>query len=183
MHNNSVTGEVQGRNRLTVEDVKYFTGTLGIKTDLDLRSDPEVFGMTGSPLGDKVRWVRISSSNYGSMDTSSGREAFAKGFRVFLDKANYPIVFHCIAGADRTGSLATILNGLLGVDEDLLYRDWVYTWTATGSSPSDKHWPALMKVFAKYKGATLNERIEAYVLSCGFSKDDIETFRAIMLER
>lgn len=172
-----------GITRLTEKGKSHLLNDLGIKTDLDLRSDPEVFGMTGSPLGDKVRWVRISSSNYGSMDTSSGREAFAKGFRVFLDKANYPIVFHCIAGADRTGSLATILNGLLGVDEDLLYRDWVYTWTATGSSPSDKHWPALMKVFAKYKGATLNERIEAYVLSCGFSKDDIETFRAIMLER
>ena len=28
-----------------------------------------------------------------------GRKAFAEDFRVFLDKANYPIVFHCIAGA------------------------------------------------------------------------------------
>ncbi|MBR4170576.1 MAG: tyrosine-protein phosphatase [Kiritimatiellae bacterium] len=171
-----------GKTRLSEKAIAHLINDLGIKTDLDLRSDPEVFGMTGSPLGDKVRWVRISSSDYGGMDSSTGREAFTKDFQVFLDKANYPIVFHCIAGADRTGSLACILNGLLGVDEELLYRDWVYTWKALGSSPSEKHWPALMKVFAKYKGATLNERIEAYVLSCGFSKDDIETFRSIMLE-
>lgn len=38
LNDNSVTGERQGRNRLTVEDVRYFTRTLGIRTDLDLRS-------------------------------------------------------------------------------------------------------------------------------------------------
>ena len=172
-----------GKSRLDEETRKYLVETLGIKTDLDLRSDPEVFKMEGSPLGETVRWIRFSSANYGGMGKDQGREAFKKCFRVFLDRANYPIVFHCIAGADRTGSLACILNGLLGVEEDLLYRDWVYTWKRRNAMPSEKHWPSLMRVFAKYEGATLNDRIEAYVLSCGFSKEDIEKFRGIMLEQ
>ena len=41
LNDNSVTGEAQGRNRLMVEDVKYLTGTLGIRTDLDLRGPGE----------------------------------------------------------------------------------------------------------------------------------------------
>ena len=172
-----------GKSRLDEETRKYLVETLGIKTDLDLRSDPEVFKMEGSPLGVAVRWIRVSSSGYGGMGKDGGREAFKKCFKVFLDRANYPIVFHCIAGADRTGSLACILNGLLGVNEDLLYRDWTYTWKRRNSNPNEKNWSALMAVFAKYEGATLNDRIEAYVLSCGFTKEDIEKFRGIMLEK
>lgn len=34
----------------------------------------------------------------------------------------------------------------------------------------------------KVEGATLHEKIENYVLGLGFSKDDIEKFRAFMLE-
>jgi protein-tyrosine phosphatase len=93
-------------------------------------------------------------------------------------------VFHCIAGADRTGSLACILNGLLGVEEDLLYRDWRYTWT--GKAPPlpvpEERWKRLMGVFSKYEGSTLNEKIEKYVLSNGFSAADIEKFRSLMLK-
>ena len=166
---------------------EYVVETLGVKTDLDLRTEGETFGMTGSPLGDKVRWVHISSDEYSGINKEKGRKAFTEDFRVFLDEANYPIVFHCIAGADRTGSLACVLNGLLGVDEDLLHRDWQYTWTSRKSknaeAPPEKRWQALMSVFAGYEGATLTERIEKYVLSCGFTAEDIAKFRGMMLEK
>ena len=173
-----------GAPRIKPEAAKYVVETLGVKTDLDLRTDAETFGMTGSPLGEKVRWVHISSSEYNGIVKGKGREAFIADFKVFLDEANYPIVFHCIAGADRTGSLACILNGLLGVDEDLLHRDWQYTWTgrAKPTPAPEKRWNKLMSVFAAYDGATLNERIEKYVLSNGFTADDIEKFRTMMLE-
>ena len=38
-----------------------------------------------------------------------------------------------------------------------------------------------MKVFSKYEGATLNEKIENFVLSNGFTAADIEKFRSLML--
>ena len=100
---------------------------------------------------------------------------------MFLDEANYPIVFQCIAGADRTGSLACVLNGLLGVDATLLHKDWQYTWTAKGKEVPEERWENLMKVFSKYEGATLNEKIENFVLSNGFTAADVEKFRSLML--
>ena len=173
-----------GATRIKPEAARHVVETLGVKTELDLRNDGETFGMQGSPLGDKVRWVHVSSGGYAGLSNEKCRAAFARGFKVFLDEANYPIVFHCIAGADRTGSLACILNGLLGVDEDLLHRDWQYTWMgrAKPTSAPEKRWDRLMSVFAAYDGATLNEKIEKYVLSCGFTADDIEKFRNMMLE-
>ena len=140
--------------------------------------------MTGSPLGPEVKWIKVSSSAYSGMAKDSSKEAFAKAFRVFLDETNYPIDFHCIAGADRTGSLAFILNGLLGVDEEELWRDWEVT--AFQKEKIDfghrTRFSKLVKVFDAFPGANIHEKIVAYVKSAGFTDADIEKFRSIMLE-
>lgn len=170
-----------GKSRITPPVRELVVEKLGVKTDLDLRSEAETFKMTGSPLGEKVKWINISSANYSGLGEKKGREAFVKCFKVFLDEANYPIVFHCIAGADRTGSLACVLNGLLGVDADLLHKDWQYTWTARGVEVPEERWERLMSVFSKYEGTNLNEKIESFVLSNGFTAADIEKFRSLML--
>ena len=140
--------------------------------------------MTGSPLGPEVKWVHISSSAYGGMGKDKGKKAFAKGFRVFLDEKNYPMVFHCIAGADRTGSLAFILGALLGVDEEELWRDWEVTaFQSSNIKFSHKaRFNKLVKVFDAFPGANIHEKVEAYVKSLGFTDADIAKFRSIMLE-
>jgi 3',5'-cyclic AMP phosphodiesterase CpdA len=173
-----------GKTRIKPKTIEYIVETLGVKVDLDLRTAGEVFGMKGSPLGGKVKWMNVSSSEYAGIGSEKGRAAFVKDFRIFLDEENYPILFHCIAGADRTGSLACILNGLLGVEEDLLHRDWQYTWTGRKKpvKAPERRWNSLMSVFNSYEGNTLNERIERYVISCGFTQEDIERFRKLMLE-
>jgi hypothetical protein len=76
------------------------------------------------------------------------------------------------------------LNGLLGVEEDLLHRDWQYTWTGRKKpvKAPERRWNSLMSVFNSYEGNTLNEKIEKYVISCGFTQEDIERFRKMMLE-
>ena len=180
----SKDGMVPGAVTLTDKSRAYAKDVLGIRTDLDLRSDKECFGMTGSPLGPEVKWIKISSSAYSGMAKDSGKSAFTQVFRVFLDEKNYPIDFHCIAGADRTGSLAFILNGLLGVDEEELWRDWEVT--AFQKEKLDfghrTRFSKLVKVFDAFPGASINEKIVAYVKSAGFTDADIEKFRSIMLE-
>ena len=173
-----------GKKRLTPENLAWGLDFFGIKTDLDLRTWRECWGMTGSPLGPTVKWINYSSAGYGGMADDFGRDAFTKCFKVFLDAKNYPIDFHCIAGADRTGSLAFILNGLLGVDEEELYRDWEVTGltNTTADFNHKSRFDKLVAVFDKYEGATINERVEKYVLSLGFTAEDIAAFRKLMLE-
>ena len=38
------------------------------------------------------------------------------------DPANHPMVFHCTAGKDRTGLMAMLLLGALGVPDDEITR-------------------------------------------------------------
>ena len=190
LNSNSVTGEVQGRNRLTVEDVKYFTKTLGVKTDLDLRGPGETADLSESPLGPSVKLIIRSSSAYEGIFTEHGKKVMAANFREFCDKANYPIYFHCIGGADRTGALAYVLNGVLGVDRHELETDWEHTFypRIPDANPDPKFWcreSHFNNGFGKYgkAGDSWNRRIELYLLDCGVTPEEIQTFREIMLEK
>lgn len=173
---------------------RFWLGSLlavpGILSALEIalvypRTDGECRGMTGSPLGPEVKWIHISGAAYSGMQGKRGKEQFAKVFRVFLDEGNYPIVFHCIAGQDRTGSVAFILNGLLGVPEEELYLDWEATgfWNQNVTLNHKNRLDRLVAVFRKPPGKDLHEQIENYVLSCGFTREDIEKFHSIMLEK
>jgi len=173
-----------GKARLTDATRAYMTEELGIRTDIDLRTDSECYQMTGSPLGPSVKWVHLSSSGYGGMAEDKAKKTFGKVFSVFLDEKNYPIDFHCIAGADRTGAVGFILNALLGVCEEDLYRDWETTGfcSRTKTFTHKDRFDHLVAVFDKYPGETINERVEAYVKSIGFTDEDLAKFRGIMLE-
>ena len=188
-NDNSVAGINRGRNRLTVEDVKYLTEELGIKTDLDLRSPREIAGMKESPLGPKVRFVNVSSETYQGLFTDVGKAAMAKNFRLFCDRANYPIYFHCIHGADRTGSLAYVLNGVLGVAKEDLEREWearTYPKLSGVRNPwGERACAHYDRGFAQYgkPGDPLAERIRLYLLDCGITQSEIDDFKSIMHER
>jgi protein-tyrosine phosphatase len=177
-------GFIPGKNRLTPDGLRYVLDTLGVKSDVDLRSAPECRGMTGSPLGPAVTWFNYSSSDYDGMQKPYGKAAFTKVFKVFLDEKNYPIIFHCISGQDRTGAVAFILNGLLGVPEEELWLDWENSgfWDDGLEFCHRKRFNYLIQGFNTVPGKTMNEKIENYVLSLGFTQDDIAKFRRMMLE-
>jgi protein-tyrosine phosphatase len=193
LNDNSENGRQPGRNRLTAADIDWMLNTLHIKTDLDLRSSGETANMTVSPLGPTVNFIHHSSSAYNGIFKESGKKVMAENFRVFTDIENYPIYFHCIGGADRTGSLAYVLNGILGVDRHDLETDWESTFYPTlPEMRKDYTGPSFWcgenhfnDGFSKYGDANTswNDRIELYLLDCGVTKEEIAKFRSIMLEQ
>jgi len=50
-------------------------------------------------------------------------------FKILLDEKNYPLIFHCTAGKDRTGFAAVLLLTALGVDEKTIMEDYLLTNT------------------------------------------------------
>ena len=164
-----------GRRRLSDREVARILSFYGIRTDIDLRTDNECYGMTGSPLGPSVKWVHISYSGYTGAFSEVGLAINKKVL----------IVFHCIGGADRTGTVAMLLEALLGVPEDELWRDYLTTGFVGGvSDAKHQQWfGSALKKLKEYPGATLADKAEAYFLKLGFTKDDVSRLRERLLER
>lgn len=168
-----------------VKDPDDFIARFGVKTDLDLRNEKETESLGGkSPLGEKVRFVLMPSPTYEKFGKEKGRKFFGKLFRVFLEEDNYPIVFHCAKGADRTGCVAFLLNGLLGVRESDLVLDWELT---AFFNPNPKFRDAeridrLVEVIRNEQGSTWTEKIVSYAKSCGITDGEIAKFRSLMLD-
>ncbi len=173
-----------GASRIDDSNRSLLLDTLGIRTEIDLRTDEECYGMDGSPLGPTVVWAHIPTWAYEGFQGEWCRGQLAEVLKTFLDPAAYPINFHCISGADRTGSLAFLLNALLGVDEEELWRDWEVTgfWSTEPKFNHADRFQKLVAGFDKWPGDTLRERVEAYFLGLGFTDADLARLRDLLLE-
>lgn len=174
-----------GEWRITPAGVATLREEFGVKTDLELRTRQECVGMRDSALGVDVRWVHIPFAAYDLIDSPShGKEPFVRIFELFLDRANYPVLFHCSGGCDRTGTLAFLLNALLGVAEENLCRDWEFS---AFSDPSPNFEPSRLQRLLDYlhrlPGGCLREQVESYARGCGITDAQLAEFRAIMLEK
>lgn len=109
---------------VTEEGKRVFCDELGIRTQLDLRA--ERLGK-GSPVEDRVRLVQIPYRPYREVFEEQHRRNIVKIMDVFADPENYPIYFHCWAGADRTGMIALFLKALAGESDDVIHTDYETT--------------------------------------------------------
>ncbi len=136
-----------GLYRLTPADVVALE-PLGLRTVIDLRSAPELdergrFPVDAHPVifhhlpiidatwtqGDRPRYDRDEDFliwAYQEMLTI-GAPRFAAAFRALAEPDALPAVFHCAAGKDRTGLLAALLLGSLGVSHDDIVADYALT--------------------------------------------------------
>lgn len=116
---------------------------LKIKTDIDLRKteafngQDEVNGITSSPLGSSVKYVSCPM-NYGNQNIFTqdiNKESIRLFFDTLSNEANYPIAFHCMRGTDRTGALAYVIGALLGMNEEDLMLDYLFSDLANINNP------------------------------------------------
>lgn len=133
---------------LTENDVVLLR-SLGIVTVVDLRSAAEV-ERTGRGLlaGESIRFVnpsvlrndveekRLASEldeDYLSQRylqyLEEGGPAFVRAFEEMAIIENYPMVFNCFFGKDRTGVLAALVLSCLGVDDQTIVDDYALTTT------------------------------------------------------
>jgi protein-tyrosine phosphatase len=209
-----------GLYRLTPADVAALE-PLGLRTVIDLRSAPELdergrFPVDAHPVvfhhlpivdrtwaqGDAPEYERDEDFliwAYQDMLTV-GAPRFARAFEVLAQPGALPAVFHCAAGKDRTGLLAAMLLGSLGVSDDDIVAD--YALTVEGMARfrvwAAREWPEwterMASIPAAYTAALpeamrhiLDElraehgTIRNYVRSIGVSDDTLATLESVLL--
>ena len=168
-----------------------FIEELGIRTDLDLRAPGE--GKAGgeySPAGKEINYINISAPLYLQIKEEEKQEALAAEIRVFTDPENYPVYFHCAIGRDRTGTLAMLLLGLLGVPEDMIRRDYEMSFLSYSGSADktpvetmlNSNFEPTVKYLKEFSGKNFMEKTVSFLKSIGITQEEIDAIRAIMWE-
>lgn len=124
---------------ITTKGKETFLDTLGIKTEIDLRregtkelDDPR---LSYNKCDMRMYTEIIPGYSIYTLDDPSVERPFDEltpaslknAFEILADSNNYPVYFHCAAGADRTGTFAYLVNGLLGVEYANLINDFEMT--------------------------------------------------------
>lgn len=173
-------------SQLSEKGEKVMREVMGIKTDIDVRGKGEESGnITESPITDaKLEYVKLIA--YDEIFTVPENVRYV--FSLLADKNNYPIYFHCTGGADRTGTLAFLINALLGVSLEDLIHDYEFTtfsvYGERNSASGTKYGTKFQKFLTtlnSYEGATLSQKTESYLLSIGVTKQEINNVKGIML--
>ena len=114
------------------------------------------------------------------------RAGFRLAFETLAQPERYPILVHCWGGADRTGTLVFLLNGLLGVAPDDLYHDYELTsLSGVGRRlATGEDFQNMLAVLQGYApaGAPLVEQIEGYLGDIGVTPEQIAFLRAHLVE-
>ena len=131
-----------GPHALTEADAARLDG-LGLATIIDLRTAGEVErGCFAAVVSDVVEyhlpmvdvlpttdelpgWVdpAVVAERYRDM-LDAGRETIIEVLAILSDPSAYPAMFHCSAGKDRTGIVAALLLGMLGVPDEAIIADY-----------------------------------------------------------
>lgn len=157
---------------------------LGILGEIDLRNTDEIDPDYESPL----TYVRaIIGSSQGL--AQGFYDAFANCFSeiVTMLKADKPFLIHCKGGADRTGVICAIMEGVLGVSESDINKDYELTAFNTSNTirndlDDDSHWFSEGQIaMHNVEGATLADRYANILIAGGCTAQEIEDFRHIML--
>lgn len=114
---------------------------------------------------------------------------FGEAVKVFANKNNYPVYFHCSVGRDRTGFLSFVLNALCGVDKEMILKEFMLSlYSVTGGYEKGNlaFYNRLMSYFnyfeTTYQGNNLSEKIENYLIAhTSVTHEDCENIRKILL--
>lgn len=184
-------GVVYRMGRLHASSTKNITAAgieafkaLGIKTEIDLRHADDGNTVYQSAV-DGVAYYNCQMDHKKSYFTDEdNREAVKEVFEIMGQEENYPLMFHCNIGTDRTGFISFMINALAGVEEEYLYRDYLMSnYAHIGGyrdSASISNYISALK--GDYQGSSdLSLGAKNYMLDIGVTESEINTIKNMLL--
>lgn len=168
-------GAVESVYHLTYDGMTDMLDVLGIKMDMDLRSEIDT-PYASDALGSRVIHKYYDMGMYNEIFNEDVKTAVREVFSDLANKDNYPIYLHCTYGRDRTGTICYILEALLGVSRGDCLKDYGL------SNCSVESILAVENGLKSYgDNLSLKEQTELYLISCGVTMDQINSIREIFL--
>lgn len=158
---------------------------LGIKAELDLRNLNETNGLTKSMIGDDVDYALIPNPEHYHDGAVYHPEYYYDDFEYIIGhlRKGHPVYFHCIIGCDRTGTLACLLEGLLGVSLSDICKDYeLSTFSDNNSARTKDKIADLLDYILSLDGNTVQDKFITYWSTVAkVPMTDINEFMSYML--
>jgi len=163
-------------------DVQMVQDTFGFIYDLDLREAKVHVGKYVPRFGENVGHKFYDALAYGGIFSEEGASVVKEVFSDMANPKNYPMYLHCTYGADRTGTMIFLLQGLLGMTEDDMIREYRTTAFFMPSFAESENMDIIIEGLKGYEGDTVAEKVEKYMLDVGVTEAEIQSIRNIFLE-
>jgi protein-tyrosine phosphatase len=176
--------EMNSHCSITDAGRKVLIEDLGIRTDVDLRGAGED-RMPVLDLG-RVEYVNLPVAAYDLIASPEYSGRYRALFNLLSTRSMYPIFIHCWGGADRTGTVALLLGGLLGMRDEDLYTDYELTSLSIWGERL-RHQEAfqdLLQTLALFAadGSSLQAQVEHYLRVIGVTDAEVARIREILVE-
>lgn len=180
------------------EDIDIFLKQLGIRHELNLRGKVEAdeyyaqqVAAGNTSLRDIVRST-IPENYVWYTIADTYKDSWREILRCVFDCAIHdePVYFHCSAGADRTGTVACIIEAILGVSQSDIDKEYELTNFSSGVDGDSKarrrnesEWKGLITQITNLStGSTFRDKVLNWIATLGFTADEINDFRAAMID-
>ncbi len=180
--------ELAGGNSYTASDtdLAMLKEQLNIGAEVDLRMNGDLASGTMSASAiDGASYYYANLSRWSEDALNFDTAKFKGAFDLVLSalKAGKAAYFHCIFGADRTGCFAMLLEGLLGLPVDQIYKDYELTSFSSAGLREKTGIDHKLQYINALQGASLQEKFYNYWRGAvGVSEADLNEFINIMVD-
>ncbi|MBR5063015.1 MAG: tyrosine-protein phosphatase [Prevotella sp.] len=159
---------------------------LDIAAEVDLRENADfASGLINISAIRGATYYYANLNRWGEDALNLDNSKFKDGFDLILAalKAGHAAYFHCIFGADRTGCFAFLLEGLLGVPIDQLYKDYELTSFSSAGVRRKADLDQKLHYINALQGESLQQKFYNYWRGAvGVSEADLNDFIRIMVD-
>ena len=110
-------------------------------------------------------------------------------FHALANPDNYPLFYHCRIGTDRTGLCAILISGLLGVPENLIYQDYLFSNFGNiqekryiGEKAGRDNILNYINDLKAFPGEKFHNKVYNYLLSIGIPASELNSVIDILTE-
>ena len=170
---------------------------LGIKVDIDMR-DSYNFPSNNVSAANSTEWpvefvaAAVPSSSEpvrwegGTYNGTKISDVYKVIFNKLANCDTDPVMLHCTYGADRTGIVTMFLEALLGMSQEDMTRDYLWTQFTKGRNvkileSEGAEFPQWISKTEALEGDTFADKMENHLMSFGIEKSTLEHIREIFV--